>query len=416
MNIIKKYSGYTRYLLWFGIILLIGINLVLFSSKGTVDARNWEVIFVDILARGAKFIPDCLSYLCPSNLILTKFPPGHAFIFYLFSFIFPVRFFGTMISMKALIALFYILTYCAYMYFVKVVGASKKTFIANSVIFLSLVSLILSAQGLAYTDIVTFPFFILSMLAIVRKKYIWSGVLFSLSFLIKWQSVIILPIILAYVISGDLKRRVSSLIEFCVGMIMSVLMFIPVTHNIFAGMLLSLRNSLLHTTNYALNVQWVIQNIPISGLALHVNESPSIMRIVLQLGVFILGYLLVVKKVLHTGYGKNREEQFFHALLLGLGMYYLFSFGVHENHFILGTIIALLLYVRYPTKVNRVVLLMVDGINTLNMVVFYGFTGSPIFHAHVLGFDASVVIASMISIACLYYAWKMLIVTEVRKS
>ena len=412
MGIYKKFYRYR-----FALIILIFsiVNILLFTSRGTVDARNWEVIFADIVARGSRFVPDCLSYMCPSNLILTKFPPGHALIFYLFSFIFPVRFFGTMISMKALIAFFYILTYCAYMYFVKVVGANKKPFLAHSALFLSLVSVILSAQGLAYTDIVTFPFFILSLLAIVRKKYIWSGVLFSLSFLIKWQSVIILPIILVYVISGDLKRRVSSLVEFCVGMFISVLMFIPVTHNIFTDLLLSLRNSLTHTATFALNVQWVIQNIPISGLALHVNETPSATRVALQLGVFVLGYLMVIKKVLQSGVGKNRDEYFFHALLLGLGMYYLFSFGVHENHFILGTIIALLLYARYPTKVNRVVLLMVDGINTLNMVVFYGFTGSPIFHAHVLGFDASVMIACVISIGSLYYAWRMLITTEVKK-
>ena len=124
------------------VIVSVAASVWLFDSKGTVDARNWEVIFQDILTLGPAYIPDCLNYLCPSNIILTKFPLGHALIFYMFSLVFPVKIFGILISMKALILIFYVATLGAVVWFGRQLGSNKRGIVSDVVLYLSMFSLI----------------------------------------------------------------------------------------------------------------------------------------------------------------------------------------------------------------------------------------------------------------------------------
>ena len=405
----RLHTTIQRFGMWAIVLVVIAIHIALFSSRGTVDARNWEVIFQDILIRGNSFIPDCLNYLCPSNMILTKFPLGHALIFYLFSLVFPVQVIGTLISMKLLILLFYIITLIAVSWFSRSVGDAKRTIWQNTVLYLSMFSLVLSTQGLAYTDILAFPFLVLSVLFLVKKRLFWSGYLFGLSCLVKWQPIILLPIMLTYVFSGpNPKGRIMRVAEFISGLVVSVLSLYPFTQDVGAGLLLSLRNVLLHTATYALNISWVIQNLPFVRVVATTDALPTQSWAWVQLTIFSISYALVCWQVFRHAHKKTREEDLLHSCLLGALVYYLFSFGVHENHFILGSIVALLLYLFHPTRKNYLILRVVDSINILNLVVFYGFTGIPFFGEHRQGIDSTVVLAGIISLGSLIYLWKSL--------
>ena len=378
----------------------------LFGSKGTIDTRNWEVIFWDIMIRGRAFIPDCLNYICPSNLILTKFPPGHALIFYIFSLIFPVSFFGTLIATKALIALFYIATLGTMVWFGRSVGGVKLGMLRWVALYASMFSLVLSTQGLAYTDILAFPFLVISVLFLMKERLFWSGCLFGMSCLVKWQPIILLPVILTYVFSGpSLRSQITRVALFIGGLFVSVMMLYPFTQDVGAGLLLSLRNVALHTATYALNVSWVIQNLPFVRVAVSTDASPTPSWAWVQLGVFSISYALVCWKVFRHVQKETRQEGLLHSFLLGTLVYYLFSFGVHENHFILGSVIALLLYYFRPTRKNYLILRVVDVINVLNLVVFYGFTGAPFFGEHRQGIDSTVVLAGIISAGGIMYLW-----------
>jgi len=392
------------------LVVSVASSILLFGSKGTVDARNWEVIFQDILVRGPAFIPDCLNYLCPSNLILTKFPLGHALIFYIFSLVFPVKVLGTLISMKMLIMLFYVATLGSVLWFSRSVGSEKLSVFYRIVLYLSMFSLILNTQGLAYTDVLAFPFLVISIMFILQKRFFWGGCLFGISCLVKWQPVILLPIIFTYgVTTPKGKERTRMLMQFVGGLFGSVLVFLPFTSDVVAGILLSLRNVLLHTTTYALNLQWVLQNLPIASLAVPLYESPSPAWAWVQLGVFAVGYALVCWNVYEHRHSKGREANLLHSFLLAALVYYLFSFGVHENHFILGSIVALLLYMYHPTLRNYIIFRVVDIINILNLFVFYGFTGVSMLGQHQSGIDGSVLLAFAITVVSVAYLWIVLL-------
>lgn len=392
----------------FVVMASVAVSVWFFGSKGTIDTRNWEVIFWDIMIRGRAFIPDCLNYICPSNLILTKFPPGHALIFYMFSLIFPVSFFGTLIATKALIALFYIATLGAIVWFGRSVGEVKLGLLRWTALYAGMFSLVLSTQGLAYTDILAFPFLVISVLYLMKEKLFWSGCLFGMSCLVKWQPIILLPIILTYMFSGSsLKGSITRVAHFSGGLFVSVMLLYPFTQDVGAGLLLSLRNVLLHTATYALNVSWVIQNLPFVRVAVSTDASPTQSWAWVQLGVFSLCYALVCWRVFRHAQKATRQEGLLHSFLLGTFIYYLFSFGVHENHFILGSVIALLLYFFRPTRANYFILRFVDAINILNLVVFYGFTGVPFFGEHRQGVDSTVVLAGIISLGGLVYLWRV---------
>ena len=382
------------------------VNIALFTSRGSIDARNFEAIFRDIALKGADYIPDCLNYLCPSNMILTKFPPGHALIFYAFSFVFPVKFFGDLLALKSLIMLFYVATLGAYIWFTQSVGTLR---VGRIVLYFSLFSLILNTQGLAYTDVLNFPFLIVSILYILQKKYFLSGCLFSISCLMKWQPIILLPVVFVYLVfNPQTSRNFSRAMKFMGGLLTSVMLLYPFTSQIGSGLFLSLRNAITHTATYALNPQWIVQNLPISQVAVPVYGSPTSVWAGIQLVVFTLSYGLVCWNMFRYTHKETRDEYFLHALLLALGTYYLFSFGVHENHFILGSVIALLIYAHRPTKINYGILRVVDLVNSINMFVFYGFTGVSLFAPHKQGIDGTVILAIIISSSALIYLWRWL--------
>jgi hypothetical protein len=91
------------------------------------------------------------------------------------------------------------------------------------------------------------------------------------------------------------------------------------------------------------------------------------------------------------------------TMLMGYASYYIFSFGVHENHFILATIMALLLYLYKRTPYTLWLLVGVEVVNFLNMFLFYGILGEPIVPRILFGIDLSMLLAGIISIAGMWY-------------
>lgn len=382
------------------IILFVVINIFLLLSGGTVDARNFEAMFRDMMSLGPGYIPKCMNYLCPSSLILAKFPPGYFLLFYLLSFVFPPRIFGSLITLKLVIFSFYILTIVAAIWFARLVQTKNMSTLGIVAIFLSLVSLILNTQALAYTDVVTFPFVILGAAYFLRKKYLLAGLLFGTGCFLKWQPVILLPVFVLYILANyRLKDGVISLVRFAFGLIIPILLMVPADHTVLQGFWISLVNAMGHYASVALNIPWIMQWTPLGFTTLNAEGSPSQTVIWIQTWMFIIAYALILWRLVRT-------KDLLMSLFVAVTAYYLLAPGVHENHFILGTILALLIYLALPNKKNLIILRAVDGVNFLNMFFFYGLIGTPLVPKVVWGIDLSLVAAILISSAGIVYLFR----------
>ncbi len=395
----KRSSTVASYVL---ILFFVCINLFLIPSPGTVDAKDWAPILHDVQNPALRFIPQCLNYECPSNVILTKYPPGYFLLYFIFSFLFPVRLVGEVLSVKILIFLFYILTLLSIVWFVKIVTTQKLDRVIRGVVFLAFGALTLSAQALAYTDIFTFPFFIVSIGMAYQKKYFWAGLWYMGSVLLKWQPIIIAPIYLLYLYrmqAGGDRRALSRFLLGCSAVLISFFLF---DHNILSSLWISIRNVMGFHATHALNIAWIIQHVSWTQRVFSPEGWPIPYVVWLQLGLFTLSYAGILRYIL-IARAPLSLEILLNAMLGGYVSYYLFSFGIAENHFIMATIISLLLYILRATEQSRRDVIAVNIINILNMFLFYGLFGEPILPLVVGGVDFSIVFAGLISIWALRY-------------
>lgn len=381
------------------IFALIVVNILMIPSPGTIDTRNWEAVLFDIMNRGNQFVPDCLNYLCPSNYVLTKFPPAHFLLFYLFSFVFPPTVFGTLLATKSIIFVFYLLTMGTVVWFAKSVLHVKISTIGVLAIFLSLFSLILNAQGLAYTDVLTFPFVILSIGYLMKKRHFIAGVFFMVSMLLKWQPIILLPICLVFILKKKrLVTGASRLGMFIVGMILVVAVLHLVNPQLMGSMILSFRNAVAHQSSIALNVPWLVRQVIMASADGPFNPLLLPFRV-----MFIVSYILILVRYVRLDDGKNgRHVNFLLTALIALATYFMLSIGAHENHFILGTLIAFLLYLVHPGVQTRRTFIIVDAVNIVNMFLSYGLLGTPVVPRIIVGVDLWILSATGFSLLFLW--------------
>jgi hypothetical protein len=402
--LIKKTTSLMPYML---IVFSLTINIWLLPSLGTIDAKDWAPIFDDVATYGHRFIAECLTYHCPSNMNLTKFPPGYFLLFYLFSFVFPVSLVGGAMSAKVFIFVWYLLTGASVVWFARYVARSMSVSVAT-LVYLTVISLVLNTQGLAYTDIVSFPFFVLSIGFLYRKNFWFSGMLYALSVLVKWQPIVIAPVYVVYVwLYAQKTSYKKAFVQAAAGAGTVLLGFCLVSPAMVHALIHSMVNALGHHTTNALNIPWIIQHLP-GGQSLLTPQGWPIGSVLwLQLSMFIAGYGWAIWRMVRAfAQKKSTGEILLQTALVAYTSYFFLSFGVHENHFIFAIIVALLLYVQRPSVHYRYMLIGVDVINTINMFLFYGVVGEPVISRYITGFDLSVFLAWIISGAVLWYGYK----------
>jgi len=148
-------------------------------------------------------------------------------IIYLIAKIIPASVFGTLFSFKLSILFFYFLGLFSVFIFIKSFINNplrqSRTFVDILLIYLSSLSLIYNTSVLGYTDIYILPFLVMSILFLFNNKYILSGLFFSVSALIKWQPLIILPLFLFSFLSRS--ERLKNIFLFTLGLIIPGFLF-----------------------------------------------------------------------------------------------------------------------------------------------------------------------------------------------
>jgi Gpi18-like mannosyltransferase len=277
-------------------------------------------------------------------------------------------------------------------------------------------ALLLDSVALGYIDIFFAPFLLLSLWMLQERRLLWFSVFFTLSFLTKWQPIILAPFVGLYALNMgrvlywrriELKRFFSRVIlpaVALIGLIIIIFGYRPVER----AFKLSLTDPYL--SGNALNLNWIItyfmhvgqparygglQN----GIASLVTDAPDVLTIVPRLlfyGFYGISIVLLFR----------REKTFENLLIfatLGVLSYYTFNVGVHENHLFLATILASLMFwldVRF--RIMSVILMLISNIN---MFLFYGVDGTLHFPRTVGGLDMALPLATFNVFFFFYFLW-----------
>lgn len=271
-------------------------------------------------------------------------------------------------------------------------------------------SLTLSSIAYGYLDIYFAPFLILSLYALKDEKYALFSFFFTVSFLIKWQPIILLPFALVYALGlssvGDVlkiePRRAASLaIPFVLILVVLTLIF---------GM--AMPRSLLdagrdtidgYLSGNALNFNWILTWI------LHVSDSARYGGLADGATVGVVnvkdmpGALLFFVKALAFGfyalifvvYFFRKEKDYFNFLrfsLLSFLAYFIFYTNVHENHLFIISVLAALMY---SIRKDYIIWFLIWGfMANINLLAFYTIPGISVPTTRIVaGFDTTVLLS-----------------------
>ena len=254
-------------------------------------------------------------------------------------------------------------------------------------------SLILGSVALAYIDVLVFPFLILSFWALKKHKLILFSILFTISFLIKWQPIIILPFIVIYIIDiNKLKEwKKINFKELIIKILSPAIIILIIIISIYGfratrdSLILALSEKSFLSGN-ALNFNWILTHFLhvfqpdkfgslVNGKALILKDiNIPITLTVTSKTLFILLYLLTCISFFKS---KKSFENLLLYSIIGFFAYFSFNTGVHENHLIYAMVLSVFLYVE--NKGHLYVTLILILITNINMFLFYGYAGNKIY-------------------------------------
>lgn len=400
-NFVYKLAKWLNYLV-IGAFIIAGLYFI--GAPGTSDTVFWAIIFRDTIGRGLFEAHAFTDNIYPplSTFIMSFFAHGWNLFFR------PDR--DYIWATKLSILFFYLLALLCFIVFHKLVAKGQKLSITSVVlIFLTTLSLAMNSLSLTYVDFYIVPFVTLSYCAIYFKKYFLSGLMLSVAALTKWQPAVLVPPLLAMVYNS--KRGLFKFLAGFFPLYILVWSTLAATPGGLAKIIFSVK-FFLHPPNLsgnALNAAWVLTYF------LHIFDSvtygplrPGGLNWLIRAGSYpsytvYLFYAAILAILVRFWLIKNKTL----PLLLTTSMMFFFSHyilnrGVHEGHLFYTVILSLLLYLSNPTENHRRLLIVLDIMNFLNLVVFYGFVGNRTINPLFLGLDLTVLFATYNVLTYLY--------------
>ncbi|MGI8855682.1 MAG: hypothetical protein ACR2JW_08025 [Thermomicrobiales bacterium] len=263
-------------------------------------------------------------------------------------------------------------------------------------------ALILDSSVLGYNDVYVVPTLLLALWALHARKPAWFSALFTITLLIKWQPVIIAPVLFLAVLLAhrdeksprDLRRIIAALILPCGTIVFATLLLFG------AAFIDAFRAALSEhwLSANALNANWVLTRILHGhGVLAPGDAATSHKRYVFVTGwplllatkaAFAMVYLAVLYRFIRSR--KTDDEVLYYAYVCYFA-YFLLNTSVHENHLIPAVILAGVLWWRDASYAW--VFVTTTVITNVNLYLFYGLDGVLRLPLSVHGLDMTVVLA-----------------------
>ena len=268
--------------------------------------------------------------------------------------------------------------------------------------------LIVDSMVMGYNDVYFIAPLLLALWALQAKKPAWFSVFFTIACLMKWQPLILVPVLLIFALATmtdgdwhgrDVRRLALAVAVPAIGMLAATFAifgpeFVAEFHRATSENFLSANALNFHWIVTQFLAWWKPQQFTF-GTDTHrqfirVPSATALMAIKLLFGVIYFGILIRFIK------GPKTFITTLHYAYVGYLAYFLFNTSVHENHLVPAMILAGLLWMddaRYaPLFVATAI------ITNLNMLLFYRLDGVARLPVLVRGIDVAL-IASIINVA-----------------
>ena len=354
------------------------IGLALLQSPGTGDRAQW-LVYMDTARHNGVLATYSIAAINGVGIGHTDYPPLALAMLGIFAELARALGMSDFIGLKLSLLLF--LLVCAG------IMASWRGWRYGIATYLLLA---IDALLLTYLDVYFLFTFLLGLWCLEQKKLATGTALFTVSFLTKWQPIILAPLILLYVMPKPL--RMTTLVRL---MVPAAIVFCAV-YLIFGNALITafLGGTANPTfSGKALNLDWLITALSEVGdqLAQRGGAVRSINTSELPDGIYrnlavassvlrYIGYLVAVGDF----YLSDRSiTNFIKASVLCFMAYFVFGGGVHENHACLIAVLGLCWMAVDRSRYLEAIILA--AMFNINIVVFYGFSGSGLQFPYVLG-------------------------------
>lgn len=389
MNLTSR-TGIGRIIIAAGVMAaLVVATTILFATPGTGDMKIWERWTSNAMRLGvvAGFRENDNDYPPLSDVAL--WVTGHAGV----AAGLPV---ATTIKLSLLIVL--ALTLILYFAWIGRAGPTLALWAA----------IVLNAVGMGYLDVYALPPLILCLWALQQSRSTAALTWFTVACLVKWQPLVIAPFLLWHL--GHAYWPLSSAhLRRWLGLLGPSLLLVAIVIAVFEPypFLRALAKSLGHrvlsgdTLNLPWMATWIQQAVAhgMAGLTGQVSAIPSAplwLRLPFKL-LFAWQFLVLLYRYTK---GTARFERTLAYSLVGFLAYVALSSGVHENHWFVPSVLAIVL-----TGYRRQWLapaIAIGVVANLNLLLFYGLTGRRLDISRVVGVDVTVPLAAL---AVAMYFW-----------
>lgn len=252
---------------------------------------------------------------------------------------------------------------------------------------------------------------IAAVIMFFKRQYVFAGLFFGLSSLMKWQPLLVFPLFIATTINlqEGFKKSITNVTLLFIGFLPPVcaiwyaILSQPNGLEMFSNSALTLLYKAPYLSGQALNLNWIATyvlhilrpedyfslehfrgfNYPIHGsFPLFLNGY-----------AFYLAFLSILFR--YWLFQKKTLTSFLSACVIILFAHHIFNKGAAEAHLVYAVIAALLLYLAQPTILHRHLLILLDLMAVINLVLFYSFTGQQHFQRLYFGFDITVFFAAL---------------------
>jgi hypothetical protein len=378
-------------LLLFGFLL----GLAFLRSHGSGDVSRW-LLYMDLARQKGLFSAYPFAALHPVAAVQeaaypTDYPPLSFLILGLFSRIADIFHVSDFAALKISLLLF-------------VLGCAAVTALFNKPWqpFLGVAMfavLFVSAILQTYTDVYLILFLLLALYS-YRNGYPSTGtVLFAIACLVKWQPIILSPLILLYVVPQ--RPKLADLARLAPAALFVLIVLLAYARPIFFALNLGVRDPNMTLSGTALNLNWIITGL-IEGCITTPGRSLTSLQLPISVP-HVYSYLLLISSVLrylcysvslYYFYISDRSLlSLVRASIVCFMAYFTFGYGVHENHACVPAVLAICWFLLDRTRYLEATLLGV--MFNANIVIFQGFTGGELGFSRIVGWDATLYLAGL---------------------
>lgn len=397
------------------ILIIILFNISLFPNPGSPDHVAWT----EYAIASIEYVNPFRAY----NEVILQYPPLSIVIISFFSHLWKAVI-GISpdykLAVKLSVLVFYLLTILAYFKFSFINQTAKRLKPLDKLVaIVTIFSLTIQTQGFADVNIYVMPSAVAAIFFLFKRNYFLSGLLMGLTVSIKWQPMILVP--LFFFTAFDLKKGVRPALR-QTALFVSGFLIIP----IISWMLVFIQPNSFITLNrsflfflqgaaalsgQALNLNWIVTYVMhifeyngvetlqhLEGLNRQIGTTSS--PVIFQGFLFYLASFIIFIK--YWLYQKKEILYFLSASVMIFFSHFMLNKSAYEKHLFYTVILMLLLYLVRPTKISHKLLILFDVMVAINLVLFYGITGSRDIVALIFGIDVTVIFASVF---LLIYLW-----------